>query len=262
MVRLAALSALVALALQAPAQIVTHGAPASALSPTPDGMVTHGAPASAISPTPDGREHGAPASAISPTPLPPGVNPPLHPVFSHRPTRPLRPGHRHTVLVPVPIFYSTYAPGYDYAYPSVADPQVDPSADPEAASEESAAPVATNEEALRYAYLQGARDALAQEKDKEKDKDSARAKPSPAKRDPFASAAKSNPDPKPDADSSPATVFIFKDGHKIETRNFAIMGTTLYDMSGPSLRKVPLTDLDTEATMKANDENGITVKLP
>jgi hypothetical protein len=33
-------------------------------------------------------------------------------------------------------------------------------------------------------------------------------------------------------------------------------------MSGPSLRKVPLTDLDTEATMKANDDNGITVKLP
>jgi hypothetical protein len=261
MVRLAAFSGLVALALQAPAQMVTHGAPASALSPTPDGMVTHGAPASAISPTPDGREHGAPASAISPTPLPPGVNLPLHPVFTtRRPIRPLRPGHRRPVLVPVPIFYSTYAPGYDYAYPSVADPQVDPSTDAEAASEESEAQVATSEEALRYAYLQGARDALAQEKDK--DKDSARMKPSPAKHDPFVPAAKSDPDPKPVADSSPATVFIFKDGHKIETRNFAIMGTTLYDMSGASLRKIQLTDLDTAATMKANDDNGITVKLP
>ena len=243
MVRLAALSAVVALALQAPAQIVMHGPPASAISPTPDG-----------------REHGAPASALSPTPLPPGVNPPLRPTFSFHPPRARRPGHRHPVFVLVPIFYSTYAPGYDYAYPSVADPQVDPSADAEAASEESEAPVATSEQALRLAYLQGARDALAQEK--ERDKDSPRMKPSPAKRDPFAPAAKSAPDPKPEADNSPATVFIFKDGHKIETRNFAIMGTTLYDMSGPSLRKVPLTDLDTEATMKANDDNGITVKLP
>jgi hypothetical protein len=161
--------------------------------------------------------------------------------------------------VPVPIFYSTYAPGYDYAYPSVADPQVDPSADAEAAPEDSQASVATSEDALRLAYLQGARDALAQQKDNE----SPQVKPSPAKRDPFAPAAgKSDPNPKSDADSSPATVFIFKDGHKIETKNFAIMGTTLYDMSGPTLRKVQLTDLDTEATVKANDDNGITVKLP
>lgn len=259
MVRLAAFSAFVALALQAPAQIVTHGAPASALSPTPDGR-EHGAPASAISPTPDGREHGAPASAISPTPLFPGVNPRLHPVFGHRPVRRVRPGHHRPVVVPVPIFYSTYAPGYDYAYPSEADPQVDPSADADAASAESEAPVVTSEEALRYAYLQGARDALAQEKDK--DKDSARTKPSPARRDPFAAAAKSNPEPNAEADSAPATVFIFKDGRKIETKNFAIMGTTLYDMSGSTLRKVPLTDLDTEATMKANDGNGVPVKLP
>jgi hypothetical protein len=162
------------------------------------------------------------------------------------------------VVVPVPIFYSTYGPGYDYAYPSVADPQVDPSVDAESASEESEAPVATSEEALRFAYLQGARDALAQEKDK----DSARTKPSPAKRDPFAPSAKNDPEPKAEADSAPATVFIFKDGRKIETKNFAIMGTTLYDMSGPTLRKVQLTGLDTEATMKANDGNGITIKLP
>jgi hypothetical protein len=240
-----------------PQIIVSHGVPASALSPTPDGRV-NGVPASALSPTPDGRVNGVPASALSPAPLPPGVNPPLHPVFSHRGPRPLKRGHHRDVVV-VPIFYSTYAPGYDYAYPSVADPQVDASAEADPASEESQASVATSEEALRLAYLQGARDALAQQKDKE----SPQLKPSPAKRDPLAPAAgKSDPDPKPDPDSSPATVFIFKDGHKIVTKNFAIMGTTLYDMSGPILRKVQLTDLDTEATVRANDDNGITVKLP
>jgi hypothetical protein len=244
MVRFAAVFAFLALALNAPAQTFSHGAPASVVSPTPDG-----------------REHGIPAGATSPTPLPPGVNPPLRPVFVGRhQVRPVRRDHRREVLVPVPIFYNSYGPLYDYGYPSPADPQVDPAADPDSASASSDASVGSSEEALRYAYLQGARDALAQEK--ERDKDSARMKPSPAKRDPFAPAAKSAPDPKPEADSSPATVFIFKDGRKIETKNFAIMGTTLYDMSGPTLKKVQLTDLDTEATMKANDGNGITVKLP
>ena len=56
--------------------------------------------------------------------------------------------------------------------------------------------------------------------------------------------------------------FIFKDGHQIETRNFAIMGETLYDFSGSVLKKVQLTDLDKNATVKANDDRGITVKLP
>jgi hypothetical protein len=240
MVRLAALSALLALALQAPAQSFSHGAPALATSPTGDG-----------------RDHGVPAGATSPTPRPFGVNPPLRHVFSQRPPRPRR-DHRPEVLVPVPIFYPTYptyGPGYDYAYPSVADPEVDPSAEAAPASDGSQAPVAPSEDALRYAYLQGARDALAQQQ-----QEPSRLKPSPAKHD--AAPAKSADDAKAEAESLPATLFIFKDGRQIETKNFAIMGTTLYDMSGPTLKKVQLTDLDTAATVKANDDRGITVKLP
>src|SRR6476646_3678745 len=37
--------------------------------------------------------------------------------------------------------------------------------------------------------------------------------------------------------NSPKTVFIFKDGHQIETRNFAIVGQTLYDFSDSGLKK-------------------------
>lgn len=240
MLRLAAFFAVLALALQAPAQMFSHGAPASALSPTPDG-----------------REHRAPAGATSPTPRPFGVNPPLRPpTFNHR-----RPLHRRPVIVPVPLYYPsypTYGPGYEYGYSSPADPPTDQSAElatPETSDDSSNASVASSEDALRMAYLQGARDALAQQHDQ------LTSKP-PAKHDPPAPARHIAPDPKPEADDSPATVFVFKDGRKIETRNYAVMGTTLYDLSGPGVKKVQLTDLDTAATIKANDDRGITVKLP
>jgi hypothetical protein len=238
MLRFAAFFSLLALALQAPAQMFSHGAPASALSPTADG-----------------REHGVPAGATSPAPRPPGVNPPLRTTF-HR-----RPFHRRPVVVPVPFYYPSYpiyGPGYENGYPSAADPPTDQSAElatPET-SDDSNASAASSEDALRMAYLQGARDALAQQRDQ------LSAKPAPARRDPPAPPRHTTQDPKPEADDSPATVFIFKDGRKIETRNYAVMGTMLFDLSGPGVKKVQLTDLDTAATIKANDDRGITVKLP
>jgi len=239
MLRFAALSALLALALQAPAQMFSHGAPASALSPTADG-----------------RQHGIPAGATSPTPRPFGVNPPLHRTFSHVP-----PLHRRRVVIPVPIYYPIYGPGYEYGYPSVADPPTDQSAElatPETSDDRNAS-VASSEDALRMAYLQGARDALAQQRDQLSYKPSPLRHETPAADKP---ARQTTQDAKPEADNSPATVFIFKDGRKIETRNYAVMGTTLYDLSGSGVKKVQLTDLDTAATIKANDDRGITVKLP
>lgn len=238
MVRFAAFFALLALALQAPAQ-----------------MFSHGAPASAISPTADGREHGIPAGATSPTRRPFGVNPPL------RTFNPRRPFHRRPFVVPVPIYTPFYGPGYDYGYPSAADPPTDQSAElaAQGTPDDSSASVASSEDALRMAYLQGARDALAQQREQ------LNSKPSPPKQEPSAAdkpARRTTQDAKPEADDSPATVFIFKDGRKIETKNYAVMGTTLFDLSGPGVKKVQLTDLDTAATMKANDDRGITVKLP
>src|SRR3954463_4855697 len=77
-------------------------------------IFSHGAPASVTSPTPDGRQHGVPASVLSPTPLPFGVNPPPRPgIRVQGPLRRFGNGRRpHTVLVPVPLFYSYYTDGY------------------------------------------------------------------------------------------------------------------------------------------------------
>ena len=79
----------------------------------------------------------------------------------------------------------------------------------------------------------------------------------------FPAPAVEEPAPQPPRENnSPKTVFIFKDGHQIETRNFAIVGQTLYDFSDSGLKKVQLSEMDKDATVKANDDRGIQVKLP
>lgn len=283
MYRLAVLFAFMALVLEAQAQVFSHGAPASVVSPEADGRL-HGIPASVVSPEPDGRLHGIPASVLSPTPLPFGVNPPPPFVLTpHHPSRRFGAGGRgrhqnnHNLLfVPVPLFYPIYP---DAAYP-VADPNVQASVDPAeqapATTASDPAPAANGtamnaEDALRAAYLQGARDALSQQQGEPRygghyldSREQAAASESRAasRRQAEASDA-ATPAPAPAKESDwPATVFIFKDGHQIETRNFAIMGETLFDFSGQTLKKVQLADLDKDATIKANDDRGIQVKLP
>ena len=227
-------------------------------------LIPSGPPASALSPTADGRLHGPPASALSLKPIPPGVNVPGVNVpaqfpgqvfFSTVPRRPFRrfesPNHRRHVFVPVPFFYPVYGSGYDYPYPSTADPNV---AAADAAPPDEEAASASNEDALRQAYLQGARDAMRHDLEVAQSKPPEN-KPAPK---PTPDEAKAPAEP----DDTPPTVFIFKDGHQIETKNYAIMGQTLYDLSGTALRKVPLNDLDSVATLKANDDRGIQVKLP
>jgi len=60
----------------------------------------------------------------------------------------------------------------------------------------------------------------------------------------------------------PQTVLIFKDGHQIEVANYAIVGSTLYDLTGGHRQKIALADLDLTATAKQNDERGIDFQLP
>jgi hypothetical protein len=232
-----------------------------------------GAPASVTSPTPDGRTHGVPASVVSPTPLPFGVNPPLRPgVRIHGPFRRFGNSHgpRRPVFVSIPVFYPIYA---DSGYPSVADPYV-PDAPADPATRADSAPAteeapARSEDELRAAYLQGARDAMSRQEDSrygEHYMDSrerrrqADAEKEPARRS-SANEEHAAPPPTPVEDKSPATVFIFKDGHQMETRNYAIMGGTLFDFSGKTLKKIQLEELDSAATAKANDDRGVVMKL-
>jgi len=60
----------------------------------------------------------------------------------------------------------------------------------------------------------------------------------------------------------PSTVLIFKDGHELEVRNYAIVGGTLYDLSDGRTRKVELAQLDLQATVKHNDDRGVSFQLP
>jgi hypothetical protein len=67
--------------------------------------------------------------------------------------------------------------------------------------------------------------------------------------------------PAPAADQ-PATLLVFKDGRQMEIRNYAIVGDTLVDLTEGHRRKVPLAELDVEATAKQNDDRGIDFSLP
>jgi hypothetical protein len=232
---------------------------------------SRGMPASVTSPTPDGQTHGVPASVVSPTPRPPGINPPLRPPFV-RTQGPLRRfgnphGKRSPIFVPVPLFYSYYT---DPGYPSVADPTVpDPAAaaDPAQTQQQQAQqqPAERSDDDLRAAYLQGARDALAQKKDDSRYGEHFMDSRERDRQQPVAEARNTSrsdvtPQP-PQEDKTPPTVFIFKDGHQLETKNYAIMGETLFDFSGTALKKIKMVDIDTAATVKANDDRGVLVKL-
>lgn len=63
---------------------------------------------------------------------------------------------------------------------------------------------------------------------------------------------------------SPAdsTAFVFRDGHRITTQNFAIVGDTLWVLGEHTAKKVSLANLDKTATEQANAANGIDLKLP
>jgi hypothetical protein len=56
---------------------------------------------------------------------------------------------------------------------------------------------------------------------------------------------------------APPTVLIFRDGHQDEVHNYAIAGQTLWIFSQERARKVPLADLDLDATRQANEQRGV-----
>jgi hypothetical protein len=58
------------------------------------------------------------------------------------------------------------------------------------------------------------------------------------------------------------TTFVFRDGHRISTENYAIAGQTLWVLSEHAARKVPLADLDVAATEQANAANGVDLHIP
>jgi len=57
------------------------------------------------------------------------------------------------------------------------------------------------------------------------------------------------------------TVLVFRDGHRQEVANYAIMGSTLFVLSGPRSR-IPIAELDVPATEQVNQSRGIDFHVP
>ena len=58
------------------------------------------------------------------------------------------------------------------------------------------------------------------------------------------------------------TVLVYRDQHQKEIRNYAIVGQTLWNFASPRTEKIPLSDLDLGATVKANEDRGVTFTIP
>ncbi len=61
--------------------------------------------------------------------------------------------------------------------------------------------------------------------------------------------------------SDTLATLVFRDGHRITVKNYAIVGNTIWILNDRSSRKVPLSDLDLEATQRVNEENGVELHL-
>jgi hypothetical protein len=63
--------------------------------------------------------------------------------------------------------------------------------------------------------------------------------------------------------AQPATTLIFKDGRSpVQVHNYALTGSTLYDLDGESRKEIPLALLNVPATIEANRAAGVDFALP
>jgi len=85
--------------------------------------------------------------------------------------------------------------------------------------------------------------------------------PPPAHEPQPAASGDSDAAAEPVANTTP-TILVFKDGHRLEISNYAIVGDTLFDLTPGHRRKIPLAELDLAATSKQNDDRGIDFRLP
>jgi hypothetical protein len=71
------------------------------------------------------------------------------------------------------------------------------------------------------------------------------------------------PQPRPSAEENTAkTILVFRDGHRSEVGNYAIVGQTLWVFTEQRAQKQLLSDLDVEATRKVNAGRGVEFRPP
>lgn len=63
-------------------------------------------------------------------------------------------------------------------------------------------------------------------------------------------------------EGSPSTAIVFRDQHVEEVRNYAIAGGTLWVLNEQAAKKIPLAQLDLQATAKMNDDRGVDFQIP
>jgi hypothetical protein len=59
----------------------------------------------------------------------------------------------------------------------------------------------------------------------------------------------------------PATVIVLRDGRRIETTNYAVMDSTLWNFSARPIQKIPTGAIDVSASEKANADRGVDFSL-
>jgi hypothetical protein len=59
-----------------------------------------------------------------------------------------------------------------------------------------------------------------------------------------------------------STVLVFKDKRTREVQNYAIVGNTVWILNEQRAEKIPLSQLDLDATSKANEERGVGFQAP
>jgi len=97
-----------------------------------------------------------------------------------------------------------------------------------------------------------------QMRDQERQQDEQQDQDAYARNYPPAPARESQPAEKP----ATPTVLVFRDNHQQEVNNYAIVGPTLWTFTANRTQKIPLSDLNIPATVKANDDRGVDFDVP
>jgi hypothetical protein len=58
------------------------------------------------------------------------------------------------------------------------------------------------------------------------------------------------------------TILVFRDQHREEIQNYAIVGQTLWNFSAQRKQRIPLSSLDLIATERVNDDRGTSFRIP
>ena len=209
-------------------------------------MVGRAAPTSTFAGRPGTQFAGRPVAPFVTSPVGPAVPPQVRVPNANIPrvvgNRRAFGGSRRNVIVAQP-FFGGFAPYYwpdpfsVYGYPSYVEQPY-------------AAPAETNNEADLSNQVQQ----LSQEIEDLR-----------AQQDELAASRLQPPPPPPPAAPQPPpipTTLVFRDGRQMSIQNYAIVGNLLWVLDQRNQIKIPLTDLDVDATQKINRSNGVRFTVP